>query len=82
MVFDDTFLHSATNESNVTRVVLLLDFSAGELPEDCKEFVSEKPIIDQRGYLDIITTKYGYGIKEQDQDQDNQNNNNNTATWK
>eukprot|EP01117_Protostelium_nocturnum_P002946 TRINITY_DN13881_c0_g1_i1.p1 TRINITY_DN13881_c0_g1~~TRINITY_DN13881_c0_g1_i1.p1 ORF type:complete len:245 (-),score=67.72 TRINITY_DN13881_c0_g1_i1:36-770(-) len=64
MVFDDTFLHSATNHSDETRVVLLLDFSAGELPEGCEEFVDEKPVIDQRGYLDVITAQYGYGIND------------------
>ncbi|PRP84091.1 aspartyl/asparaginyl beta-hydroxylase-like dioxygenase [Planoprotostelium fungivorum] len=65
MVFDDTFLHSATNNTEETRVVLLLDFSAGSLPEGCEELVEEKkPPIDQTAYLDQITAQYGYGIKE------------------
>jgi hypothetical protein len=57
LVFDDTFVHTAVNLSDLPRVILLLDFSTGvPLPEHLQSRHG-----NQRDYLDQITAKYGYG---------------------
>jgi len=60
LIFDDTYIHSAHNEGDERRVILLLDFNSGVPIKTGQE---KTPIIDQRGYLDNITTQYGYGVK-------------------
>mmetsp|Transcript_1875 Transcript_1875/g.2418 ORF Transcript_1875/g.2418 Transcript_1875/m.2418 type:complete len:274 (+) Transcript_1875:40-861(+) len=70
MVFDDTFIHSAINNTDMTRVVLLLDFSAGPKPEQEGNQPEEELTIDQRGYLDAITAQYGYGVPCEEQTED------------
>jgi len=43
MVFDDTYVHSAVNLSNITRVILLLDFSTGvPVPAHLQKKLDEK----------------------------------------
>jgi len=77
LIFDDTYTHSAVNATEQPRVILLLDFSAGPIPEEMKHkpkkpnddteeetIEKEKESADQRGYLDLITTQYGYGIAD------------------
>ena len=61
LVFDDTFCHSAINNSDKQRVILLLDFCAGPLPGPLNP---NDELPNQRDYLDHITTKYGYGVEE------------------
>ncbi len=118
----------------LSRVILLLDFSAGALPEDAKQFIEDpsttnitmasiqnntsansngksknkgkdnnnnandlkkssrdrdsedysdsedaEPVLDQRDYLDFITSQYGYGIKDDDDEEDDTKKNNNTS---
>jgi len=66
LIFDDTFIHTAVNTSDITRVILLLDFNTGiKLPSSYKEKQKEgieHP--DQTEYLDKITSAYGYGQKD------------------
>jgi hypothetical protein len=67
MVFDDTYIHSAHNESDQERVILLLDFSSGvpiEREPNDDDDSEEEEVIDQTGYLDRITTAYGYGVPD------------------
>jgi len=64
LVFDDTYLHSAVNNSNVDRVILLLDFSTG-IPVD-----SQPEVRSQSDYLDQITSKFGYVDRNKDQKQE------------
>jgi len=72
LVFDDTYIHAAVNDSKEERVILLLDFNTGiKLTEEEKSLISDPneqksdgeqsaPVPDQRKYLDDITTSYGY----------------------
>ena len=55
MVFDDTFSHTAVNNSDQTRVVLLLDFTPNGGNQT--KIHDER---DQSDYLDQITAKYGF----------------------
>jgi len=64
LVFDDTYTHSAVNNSDLARVILLLDFNGGPRIDDKNSDISE-PTADQSDYLDMITAKYGYGIKDE-----------------
>ena len=86
MVFDDTYVHSAVNNSDEQRVILLLDFGVG-IPVDDQNLIKGKDgensdsdeddivTLDQKDYLDFITSAYGYGVKDKEESSDNNNNN-------
>lgn len=70
LVFDDTFCHSAVNNTDESRVILLLDFSGvGPKPKKIdkntgQEIIEEDTHPDQTDYLDQMTSMYGYGQPE------------------
>lgn len=64
LVFDDTFCHSAINDSDEPRIILLLDFCAGPLPGPLNPQLDQQPA-NQQEYLDHITKKFGYGVEEE-----------------
>jgi hypothetical protein len=72
------FKFSAVNDSDLDRVVLLLDFNAGPIDkeqdndhihDEISDDKSSEINLDQRKYLDYITKRYGFGddnIQEED----------------
>jgi hypothetical protein len=59
--------HCAVNNSDEMRVILLLDFPVGGvLGEEIVMDDDEKDVKDQKVYLDMMTTAYGYGVEVDD----------------
>jgi hypothetical protein len=70
LIFDDTFCHSAVNNSQMARVILLLDFVGGPQVDGPQVDARKEEDKDQKGYLDMITAKYGYGVKEEEEEKE------------